>query len=344
VKKFIFVRLGVCFLALINHASAFSMNSLPAELKISILSRCYNNNANEAIAVNNIMHRVIKLQKTCKDFQQALTCEVVSGLFARFSDDTKTSFLDKIIVHNNNHERNKYSDEAWSYIPSYYYSSKSFFAVCVILGGGKLEEFAHNKLVNSAFHYNDTALISLLCTEDKINLNNLHWHKAPLFFYICTVEMAKICEKKVNFHTITANDSFYPNILWRATFNKDIPSELLNFYLEKEIAIVSRPSDGQSLLHLLSLTTKYATADTNLLNKVKLLLAKNPDLINDLNKDKKTPLDSAIDVLASIRFVDLILDSTECTKEYIKLLKEHGGKTSKELSASCNKPEECILF
>src|SRR4030095_3726401 len=321
-KKFIFVKLMICFLGLPNSASAFDMNALPKELIRPILSYCYDRGANEKIAIVNTLKTVIMLRSTCKMFARTLDYETIGTMFAAFNKEITNKLLDDIIFI---HEKKG----ALGNIAIINYASKCFFAISLMYAGAELPEKAHNKLVSSALYYDDISLISLLCDKKKIDLNKLNWNKTPLFYYAQTIEMAQLCEKNnVNFNTITSKDCYYTNIVWVATSDSNISSDLLNFYLEKNVPILPRSFDGKSLLHELAFVSGHSKVNiTNFLSKGKLLLEKNPALINSLSHSKKTPLDSAIHALASLG----LFDSTKCTEEYIKLLRVHGGKTSQEL-------------
>jgi len=340
-KRFIFVKLMICFLGLTNSVSAFDMNALPKELMRLILSYCYDRSADEKIAVVNTFKKVTMLKSTCKTFAKALNYKTVDTMFAKFNNIITSKLLHDIIFINE-------TTGTIGSIAALHYASKSFFAISLMCAGAELSEKAHNKLVSSAFYYNDINLISLLCNKKKINLNKLNWNKTPLFFYAQTIEMAQLCEKNnVNIHSTTSKDCYYTNILWVAVSRPDISSDLLDFYLKKNVSILSRSFDGKSLLHELAVVSGYAITNmTDFLNKAQLLLTKKPALINSLSRSKITALNATMDALASLSF----FQSTECTEAYIKLLKEHGGKASEELLSSKSNQiaptdqSECVLW
>jgi len=340
-KRFIFVKLMVCFLGFTNSVYAWGMNALPKELIIPILSCCYDRSVDEKIAIVNTLKNVIMLRSMCKIFTHALDYKTVGTIFAVFDKKITNKLLHDIIFTNE-------ETGAIGSIAALHYASKSFFAISLMCAGAELSEEAHNKLVSSAFYYNDINLISLLCNKKKINLNKLNWNKTPLFFYAQTIEMAQLCEKNnVNIHSTTSKDCYYTNILWVAASRPDISSDLLDFYLKKNVSILPRSFDGKSLLHELAVVSGYAITNmTDFLNKAQLLLTKKPALINSLSHSKITALNATMDALASFSF----FQSTECTEAYIKLLKEHGGKTSQELLSSKNSQivfndqSECVLW
>jgi hypothetical protein len=242
----------ICFLGLTNSASAFGMNALPKELIRPILSYCYDRSANEKIAIVNTLQNVIMLRNTCKTFSLIFDYETTGNIFAKFNNIITNKLLHDIIFLNE-------KTGTLGSIAAPHYASKCFFAISLMCAGAELPEKAHNKLVSSALYYNDISLISLLCDKKKIDLNKLNWNKTPLFYYAQTIEMAQLCEKNnVNFNTITSKDCYYTNIVWVATSDSNISSDLLNFYLEKNVPILPRSFDRKSLLHELAFVSGHS--------------------------------------------------------------------------------------
>jgi hypothetical protein len=329
-KKLKFIRyLFVCCF-LINTVSMQCMLkcvnyfiSLPTDIVKIIFSYSNKHTADEKKAIVKTIKNVMALSCTCKKFRQTLDCKIVGEIFKKYSDEAKKYLLKKIVFRVKGYHGYR-SLESDVHMQAIDYLARRYLFLGFINAGAPVPE----KLIDTALYYDDIELISLLC-EKKINLCAFrHNIDEPLFFNLQTKRMAKLCEKNnIDLHMTSIS---CPNILWKVVSNSKISSNVLEHLLARNIAILPRIGNGNSLLHKLVISCTYSIKDINdHINKGKLLLKKQPDLINTLNNDKETPLDVAKGILKILKSYGSV-DSIDNIDQIIKFLEDNDRKTSSQ--------------
>lgn len=301
--------------------SIFSLTSYkhyPDKRQSSIFSCFYRLNDEEKRAALKTIHTIITIKSTCKKFRSNLDAMTAGEMLKKYSIQVRNELLHNVIW-------NKEKTETLQDMIPRFYNSKRFFACGLLYSETDFGKKSHDKLVNSALHNNDIQLISFLCQIKKIRLDELSENNTPLFFEAQTVEMAQLCEKNnVNLYAVGSDSC--PTILWKVVTNNDIPSSLLQFYLEKDITILARQSDGNSLLHELAIASgKDIKNIDNFIQKAKLLVEKEPELIDDCNYAGETPSDYAENTLTLKNY---FFNTTEPAEQFIELLEEHWAKNN----------------
>ncbi len=282
--------------------------------------------------------RFCKLNQICKKFQQTMDVKTIGTIFQHCNEVLNNVTLAHIILKNEN--------VAISAMDPVFYLSKRKIALGLLCSNTntKLDNESRKsilysavknelgKLLYSAMEYDDRELIEFLCNEKHIDIPETYWDEVPVFFWAKTVQMAQLCQSNgIKLDT----GHLFPNILWTAITSDNIPSAMVEFYLQQNIPIQPRDLDGKSLLHRLAHCCGSTKVNiNNLLHKGELLLTKEPLLINALDNASKTPLDYAQQALSLNR---------ESALKLIALFKDKGGVTSKELLWQKTSNDSCII-
>jgi hypothetical protein len=178
----------------------------------------------------------------------------------------------------------------------------------------------------------ETLLSSDVCNTDNPSLgidphNNVD--DEPAFFFAKTVDAAQsFINNNVNIH---AKSAHYENILWRA-LSQDYPADLLLFYLNHGVDHNARDNNDSCLLHALGSYRFIPHTDVNnFLDKAQILVDRFPEMVNIVNNNDQTPLDSVERMLEVVKFSKK--EPVEAAQKFIKLLKAKNGVNYKNLPA-----------
>jgi hypothetical protein len=320
-----------------KHETINIFDHLPIEIVKDIFCLSHDN-SNKKSSPLKTLKTVMSLDVVCKKFRQALDLLTIKAIFQHYDKEQKDQLLNYVIAIN--------QKTIISSIDYPLYQSNRKIIWGLINSEASLEK---NILIRSALEYDDKKLIQFLFDKNQIHQSTHDWNDTPIFFYAQTIEMIQLCQDNNIKLLLDTSGKFYlsrnhdvPNILWAAISNHKTPSKMVEFYLNKNVSLQPR-FDGCTLLHELARCCSPNTNIDNMLNKGKLLLAKEPLLINCLNKELKSPLDCAKQSL-NRRFA--LFDDTTPAQELIRFLKENNGKTSKKLLPHKPKEDtdECVLF
>ena len=343
-KRFILLKYLTYALSIINSWYILSMDptkylprsfdQVPTEVVRHMIRFCYNDKS------KNVWPRfktIISCTSVCKKFRHTLDSQTITVLLQLFTNEHKDQLLQHII-HTLAH---KTCTAIFCDINPKFYPSTREIIVKLVHTGAILKEEGYDFLVYSAMRYNDVALIQLLFDKKQINPYKQDRHNTPLFFYAQTVEMAQVWEKQNIQFDASLISYLFPNILWTAVSENDVPSSLVEYYLHKGISTRPRSFDNSCLLHQLVDSCDPHINIKNMLHKGKLLLEKEPRLINTFNNYYQTPLDCA-KLCLKAKFTRN--DDKTAGKKLITFLKKNGGKLAKKILRSNERPpEKCIV-
>ena len=281
----------------------------PDEISDLIFTHYNNQDNNNEIPLKQCIKNLVQLRSTCKKFNRFLSFEYIGNLCTNYSLHKKNNLLQEIIN------------------PEQYSIFQNRFPILILICAGADSNFGpctpHRCLLEKSVLENDVQMVTTLFKHGADP--NKEGLLRPIFFYAKNVEMAKIfIDNKVNIHA--KGISNIPSVLWHI-IDKGYPSELMNFYLTHNVDTTVLNLHECSLLHKIanpfSANPSYVMNTDNFLNQAKLLLNAMPEMVNQLNFKKRTPLDVALKNSEKRKLSVL--------QTLIKLFKEHGCLTMKEL-------------
>lgn len=206
-----------------------------------------------------------------------------------------------------------------------------------------------------------TALVRKILVENDIQMFKLlfkhqmypefKWFSPQAVSLIQTIEMAKIFEESTG---LCSRWGFSDELLWAIvkngnSYEHEYAAELIPFYIKHDVN--ARSLDGQDwscLLHGLA-ENAYTRNSENFLKKAQFILDVIPDMINRLNKSKRTPLDIAYEKLELFKKNDFSKFRIQAVEQLIALFKKYGAVTAeeiqlKQLRFDCESPESIYRF
>lgn len=282
-------------------------------------------------ALESIIDTFVMLSSTCKKFNTLLTIETISKLCKNCDLNHKNMAIKSLLK--------KYTiyDESSSS-----YATSIRLPILILICAGASPETVNSyteesvSLLQHAVWKNDVQLAKILFKQhNSPNERYLRRYRGdenkvysePIFFNAQT-EMAQVFINK-NVDLYAVNSKYGTNVLWAITNNGYHPLSLITLYLDYKVDATQRDWNNSCLLHHIASPGYTITNVHNFLEKCNLLLNVIPHMVNALNNNKNTPLDTAKN---SLWLAKNIFTETEFfLKKLIVLFEEHGGRLSKDL-------------
>jgi len=293
----------------------------------------------EPVFINDIK-KLMYLSAMCSTFKRLLTFKTIGGFYKEcpISIDYIADGL-----------------RYWMYHSSFPYRHKTFHSLALILTHANADAnrmYMGTSFLKSAIQNSDEELFFTLIKHNAdltdLNMKKYGCHR-PIFFYARTVKIAQeLIDKGIDVHQ---TDEEGNNVLWHRIY--DSP-DILELYLQhqvnaktlspyKEICcswekkILARKGNS-CLLHVLAKHSRY---DNNAYDKSLSLLDVIPHMINHINANGQTPLDSAYKALKRAekyyKKYNIEPDMTGLVEKLIALFKERGALTAQELAQKENR-------
>jgi hypothetical protein len=294
---------------LINHEYNHNNPLLRNDI-LQHFSYCFMQEDDQVKSLETSMKIYMKLRSTCKTFNRLLTDEKMGHLCKNYAQNYKNKALKNLL-------RNMYDN----------YKAKRLPALILVYAHADPNiTYLGDPLLKRAVYEDDIRLIEILFKHHADpNIKN---HIAPVFFYVKTVDTAKIfIDYGVNIQATKDFDD--DNVLWHIINEEEYSSQLLAFYLNYGIDTKKLNSAGCCLLHALA-KCAYIKNSAGFLDKAKLLFKAMPTMINALNYDNRTPLDIAY---KSLKKATEYGRPAAC-KKLIALFRKYNTLTAKKLVAS----------
>jgi len=145
--------------------------------------------------------------------------------------------------------------------------------------------FMGESLLHKALILKVEPLIKALL-EHNADHRDEHFLIGPIFFDAPTTEIAQLfIDKGIDVNKTNGNSH---NVLWHI-IDFRFPSELISFYLKHNVNVNHiNEFDGSCVLHSFA-AYKEVKDEDNFLTKARLIVAKNPALVNTVDHNNKTP-------------------------------------------------------
>lgn len=271
-------------------------------------------------SLDDAIKTALALRVTCKDFYKL-----------------PLKHFSKALQHHDQNDKNKLLTSI-DYDYGQYYNKLCRSLILIFAGA---QDTRNDSLLIEAIYSNDTETVDVLFKENAVSISNQTWCCQSILSLTINPEILKIfIENKVD---LNQKMSPLPNILWLHIQNGEPSSEFIKICLDNHVDTTTiNSSDGNCLLHHMVSYPLYELTDINEYVKIgKLLLDKNPGLVNKLNHEEETPIDAARNYNKKDS-TTTSKNNKKANKQLITLFKQRGGKTAKQLKKDQNQYQQLV--
>ncbi len=296
------------------------------EILTSIFSYSLIEDEHQLKSLEKSIKNFMDLRPVCKNFKNSLTHKAIGQLCKAYAQQDKNMLLKKV-----------------------YRIKRRQPYTAVLIHAGADATIENNFLLKKAVLDNNEQFISTLLehhADAYMTINNA----GPIFSHARKIKIAKLfINNHVDIHKTWKSNGSISNVLWHIITDEwfKYPSDLMLFYIEQGVDAKLCNKNGYSLLHAFA-ASDYRRNTDDFLEKGKILLDALPDMINTLSKNEDTPIDTAQNILKTLKKQSRFEKQCDALTQLIALYKEHGGLSAQELKQKENhynalKKENCTV-
>jgi len=277
------------------------------------------NDTDLSISLQNDIKNFMQLRMTCKRFNKLLTWEAIE----KYGQIHKNTILKKLVIQWCTHKET-------NHIPT-------LIHILVRAGADVNTTYITTSLLELAIDKSNAKLVATLL-ECGANPNIIRkYRRCPAFFDARTTAIAQMCiDSGANLHATQYVEK--KNIVSHALKIFWIPLEVMKLYLKHGADAAYLDNDKSCILHdigsgyfqFITDDRYYAGAQEIILEKSEFLLTIIPHMINTLNNEGKTPLDTVHDAFK--RQINSPKSAPQDLERIVKFFTSHGGFTAQELT------------